>query len=293
MALPNLRLAGNVPGDFFVDSSCIDCDLCRQIAPGTFKQSAEQSIVLHQPETEEDQLNALKALVTCPTASIGTPPKYPIDQAVACYPESIEDEVYFCGFASESSYGASSYLIVRPNGNVLVDSPRFAMPLVKRISEMGGIRKMFFTHIDDVADHAQWARQFNAERILHQTDAGRLKNEIENLLIEKDPVQLESDLLAIPTPGHTRGHTVLLHKDRFLFTGDHVWWSERYKSLYASNSVCWYSWKDQIDSMERLLEFSFEWVLPGHGRRIFLPADEMRKSLLSCIRRMKGSRRDD
>jgi hypothetical protein len=60
-------------------------------------------------------------------------------------------DVYFCGFTSESSYGAWSYLIAlrdEAGGNVLVDSPRFAAPHVRRIKELGGVRTMFLTHQD-------------------------------------------------------------------------------------------------------------------------------------------------
>lgn len=288
MALPNLRLPDNVPGDFYVDSSCIDCDLCRQIAPHTFRSSGDQSVVYHQPQTKADQFDALKALVTCPTSSIGAPTGYSVQEAVLAYPESIEEEVYFCGFASEDSYGASSYLVVRDGGNVLVDSPRFAMPLVKRISALGGIDSIFLTHRDDVADQAKWAEHFGAKRIMHRDDAGRLAGQMEIVIEDQKEFALANDLLIIPTPGHTKGHAVLLYRNRFLFSGDHVWWSDRYKSLYASKSVCWYSWPEQIRSMERLLEHSFEWVLPGHGRRVQLPDQEMRKSLIDCIHRMKG-----
>ncbi len=44
----------------------------------------------------------------------------------------------FCGWASESSYGAAAWLIRRPDGNVLVDSPRFASTLADRLHELGG-----------------------------------------------------------------------------------------------------------------------------------------------------------
>jgi ferredoxin len=70
MARVSERLPANVPGDFFVDSTCIDCDLCRQIAPTVFCANGEQSIVYHQPETPGERLRAGMALVTCPTASI-------------------------------------------------------------------------------------------------------------------------------------------------------------------------------------------------------------------------------
>ncbi len=287
MALPELRLAENVAGDFYVDSTCIDCDLCRQIAPETFVDVGDQSAVHHQPETAQQEFAALKALVTCPTASIGTLSHRSAKPAVAAYPELIAENVYFCGFASESSYGASSYLIAHPEGNVLIDSPRFASPLVKRIEKLGGVRLMFLTHRDDVADHEKWARHFNAERVMHRDDIGRSLSGIERVLTEREGVKVDEDLLAIPTPGHTRGHTVLLYRDRYLFSGDHVWWSEAYQSLYASDSVCWYSWPEQTRSMELLLDYQFEWVLPGHGRRVHLSSSLMRKQLEQCVARMK------
>ena len=289
MALAELKLARNVDGDFFVDSTCIDCDLCRQIAPQTFSSAGDQSVVHHQPETPAQEFAALKALVTCPTASIGTVSHQSAKAAVGAYPESIDDNVYFCGFASESSFGASSYLIAREKGNVLIDSPRFAIPLVKRIEKMGGVRLMFLTHRDDVADHEKWAGHFNAERVMHRDDITRSTAGIERALTGSQAMELDDDLLAIPTPGHTRGHTVLLYRNRYLFSGDHLWWSEAYDSLNASRGVCWYSWAEQTRSMERLLEFEFEWVLPGHGRRLHLDAPHMHKQLRQCVSRMKRS----
>ncbi len=289
MALAELKLARNVDGDFFVDSTCIDCDLCRQIAPETFTSAGDQSIVYHQPETPVQEFAALKALVACPTASIGTMSHRSAKAAVGAYPESIDDNVYFCGFASESSFGASSYLIAREEGNVLIDSPRFAIPLVKRIEKMGGVRLMFLTHRDDVADHEKWAGHFKAGRVMHRDDVTRSTAGIERVLTGSEAVKLDEDLLAIPTPGHTRGHTVLLYRNRYLFSGDHLWWSEAYDSLNASRSVCWYSWTEQTRSMERLLGHDFEWVLPGHGRRIHLDAPHMEEQLRQCVSRMKRS----
>ncbi len=286
MALTRLRRPENVSGDFFVDSSCIDCDQCRQIAPEVFGQAGDQAAVYAQPFDEKTRFAALRALVTCPTASIGTMNRYPVKLAVETFPERIENEVYFCGFAAESSYGASSYLIVRPQGNVLVDSPRFAKPLAKRIEDLGGIHAIFLTHRDDVADQELWARHFGAKRIMHLDDAGRLRGSIEHSIDGLEPFALEDDLLIIPTPGHTKGHIVLLYRNRFLFTGDHIWWSPNYRSLHASRGVCWYSWSEQVESVKRLQNYSFDWVLPGHGWRVHAPADQMQGYLSECIRRI-------
>ena len=273
MADPKRRLPGNVTGDFFVDDTCIDCDLCRQIAPEVFEASGETSVVTRQPVNPSTVRRAEMALVTCPTASIGTGTKHDLEAAVASYPESVDGGVHFCGFASESSYGASGYLVVRSGGNVLVDSPRFSEPLARRIWELGGVRWMFLTHRDDVADHAKFRKRFGCDRIIHSRDATFAGERV----IEGDAeVTLDPDLLIIPTPGHTAGHMVLLHARRHLFTGDHLWWSRPRGSLWASRDYCWHSWGKQLESLRRLLDYEFDWILPGHGARHHAPAAEMR-----------------
>jgi hypothetical protein len=50
--------------------------------------------------------------------------------------------------------------------------------------------------------------------------------------------------------------------------------------LAASEEYCWYSWPQQAESMERLADYRFEWVLPGHGQRVHLPAAKMREQIL-------------
>jgi glyoxylase-like metal-dependent hydrolase (beta-lactamase superfamily II) len=225
------------------------------------------------------------ALVACPTSSIGTVSKQDVSDGVRAFPELVTEGVYYCGYAAESSFGASSWLIARPGGNVLVDSPRAARPLMDRVAELGGIRIMFMTHGDDVADHAKWARRFGCERIMHAADAVA---GIERQIDSDDPVALAEDLLVIPVPGHTRGSAALLLRDCVLFTGDHLWGCGD-GTLGASQSVCWYSWREQTRSMETLRGYRFEWVLPGHGRR-FGPVtpDAMRAEIDRVIGRMQS-----
>jgi glyoxylase-like metal-dependent hydrolase (beta-lactamase superfamily II)/ferredoxin len=283
MAQVALKLADNVDGEFFVDSTCIDCDACRQIAPTVFHDTGDQSAVYHQPETENERLAAQKALISCPTASIGTAIRQNMSRALADLPEHVDEDVYRCGYTSESSFGAFSYLIRKESGNILIDSPRFAGPLVKNIERMGGVARMLLTHQDDVADHDKFASRFGAKRVLHRDDVRSRTAAVELQPSGGDPVEIEPGLLMIPTPGHTKGHAVYLWRDRFLFTGDHLAWNERTGHLYAFRSACWYSWSEQIQSMARLLDYRFEWVLPGHGRPVHLPADQMRRELEYCV----------
>jgi len=289
MAHLNQRRSENVSGDFYVDSTCIDCDTCRWMAPEVFHSAGEQSAVHHQPVNETERLRSLQALLACPTASIGTVEKpKDIKDAQQSFPILVEENIYHCGYHAENSFGAASYLIVRPEGNVLVDSPRFTPPLVKRIEELGGIHYLYLTHRDDVADHQKFAEHFGFKRILHRDELTTGTRNVEIQLTGSEPVQLEPDLLIIPVPGHTKGHTVLLYNNKFLFSGDHLAWSDQLNQLIAFRSACWYSWSELIKSMRKLANYSFEWVLPGHGRRYHADAKTMHQQMQQCLTWMES-----
>jgi glyoxylase-like metal-dependent hydrolase (beta-lactamase superfamily II)/ferredoxin len=288
MARFSERYPDNVTGEFYVDRSCIDCDTCTRVAPGLFAEAADHSFVVRQPRDAEETRRALMALVACPTASIGTVSHLDAAPGVQGFPQALGDDVFFLGFTAESSFGAWSYLVRRQDGNVIVDSPRAAAPLLRAIDTMGGARFLFLTHRDDVADHQALAKHFGCERVLHAADVTSGTRAVERRLEGRDPITLADDLVAIPVPGHTKGHAVLLHRDETLFTGDHLAWSPERQRLTAFRDVCWYSWAEQTASMERLLDFRFERILPGHGAGWRAPsARVMREELERLIVRMR------
>lgn len=284
MAHINLRRTENISGNFYVDSSCISCDTCRWMAPEVFVEVGEQSAVYQQPTDDRTERRSLAALLSCPTSSIGTVDKPKnIKEVQQKLPALVTENVYHCGYHSEKSYGAASYLIVRPEGNILVDSPRFVPPLVKNIEAMGGIRYLYLTHRDDVADHQKYHDHFGCDRILHADEINADTRSVEIQLSGNEPHQIADDLLIISVPGHTKGHTVLLYNDRFLFSGDHLAWSEVLQHLIGFRKLCWYSWREQIKSMQNLANYDFEWVLPGHGRRYHADRQTMRNQMQQCI----------
>ncbi|MGD1907709.1 MAG: MBL fold metallo-hydrolase, partial [Leptolyngbyaceae cyanobacterium] len=123
-------------------------------------------------------------MLACPTASIGTvTPPADIKAAQASFPLPITADVYHCGYHSEQSFGAASYLIQRPDGNVLVDSPRFTPPLVKRLEALGGVRYLYLTHRDDVADHQKFNDHLSSDRILHQVDISSVTQGVEIIFL--------------------------------------------------------------------------------------------------------------
>ena len=289
MANAKKRVTENVAGDFFVDSTCIDCDTCRQIAPQVFADAGETSFVRAQPKTSEDRKLALQALVCCPTGSIGCLGDDNPKSVISDFPLLIEEPVYSCGFSSPKSFGGNSYFIQHPNGNWLIDSPKFLPHLVRRFETAGGIANIFLTHRDDVADADKYAQRFGSRRFIHRAELAS-QPDAEAVLDGWDAQEIAPDFLAIPTPGHTAGHMALLFEDRFLFTGDHLDFDRDEQRLAASHDYCWHSWEQQIESIEKLVSHDFEWVLPGHGQRVRLPRDEMKRQINTLVRRLRAFR---
>jgi glyoxylase-like metal-dependent hydrolase (beta-lactamase superfamily II)/ferredoxin len=279
MADPKQRLDTNVQGNFFVDATCINCDTCRQLAPDSFQEVGECSAVVIQPVGDEGLHRAYQALLACPVGSIGTQrsDKTRLQQAMSSFPLLIEGGVFYCGFNSQKSFGANSYFIRHSDGNWLIDSPRYLKHLVDALERMGGLRYIFLTHEDDVADAARYAARFGATRIIHRADAEAMPD-AEWIVDGSDSIPLAPQFNLIPVPGHTPGSSALLYDQRFLFTGDHLWWDPETRSLQAPQRLVWRS-RAMVQSLEKLLGDQFEWVLPGHGDRIKLTPEEMRNQL--------------
>jgi ferredoxin len=73
MAVIENRYKENVTGKFYVDSQCIDCDLCRQTAPSNFdrNQDGGYSFVKKQAQTPDEEAQCLEAMQGCPVEAIG------------------------------------------------------------------------------------------------------------------------------------------------------------------------------------------------------------------------------
>jgi glyoxylase-like metal-dependent hydrolase (beta-lactamase superfamily II)/ferredoxin len=285
MADEQKRLDSNVAGNFFVDATCINCDTCRQLAPASFEEVGSFSAVTRQPTDHGPVQQAYQALLACPVGAIGTEQsdRLRVQDAMASFPLHLEGGVYYCGFNSEKSFGANSFFIEHPGGNWLIDSPRYLKHLVEAFEQKGGIACIFLTHKDDVADAEKYAGHFGAKRIIHRADADAAPDS-EWVIEGADSRQVMPHFLIIPVPGHTAGSMALLYKNTFLFTGDHLWWDSTQKMLAAPTRLVWRK-HVLMDSIQKLLDYPFEWVLAGHGDRTRLPAEEMHAQLQSLVRR--------
>lgn len=73
MPNPQAKYHDNVPGKWYVDDTCIDCDLCNDLAPKNFKGNDDEghSFVCKQPEGEEELKLSQEAKESCPVGAIG------------------------------------------------------------------------------------------------------------------------------------------------------------------------------------------------------------------------------
>ncbi len=67
------KLEDNVAGKYYVDSSCIDCDVCRTTAPNNFAANEDEgySFVSKQPENDDEVAQVEEAIESCPVEAIG------------------------------------------------------------------------------------------------------------------------------------------------------------------------------------------------------------------------------
>lgn len=276
----------NVEGDFFVDQTCISCSNCRDMAPKNFAEAGEYFAVFNQPQNEIQKSQSLDALVCCPVGAIGireNKKNFDLRKAIEAVPKLIENsdgEVFYLGFNSPDSYGGKSYFVKHEGGNWMIDSPKFTRHLVEWIESQGGLSYIFLTHRDDVAQSGEYAKQFNAKRIIHREDLDA-EPESEIVIEGIEARTFDSDFIVIPQPGHTKGHCMLLYKNKFLFSGDVLTADE--EGNLTTGKYCWYSWNVQNESLRRLAEYKFSVTLPAHGKRVQTTESLMNSQLTKLV----------
>ena len=261
----------DVAGDWFVDTRCIDCDVARQWAPGLIEaDDSGLSYLARQPQSADEEAAMWRAAEACPTRSIGhrsvrRPP-------IPAFPHELTPGVLAMGHNDRSSFGAHSYLVTRPEGNLLVDSPRYLRSLAERVDALGGIAHVLLSHRDDVADAERWADRYGARVWIHAEDAAAAPFATD--VVDGDAtVEISEGVTLVPVPGHTRGSVVFHVDDRWLFTGDTLHWNRRRRHLDVFSRQTWHSWERLADSMDVLARLRVEWVFPGHGMWADVGAD--------------------
>ncbi|MFF5705585.1 MBL fold metallo-hydrolase [Streptomyces sp. NPDC012794] len=273
--------------DWYVDDRCFNCDVARQLAPGLIGEAGGKSHVLRPPRDEAETRRLHAAVFACPTRSIRSPSGQP-DRRLDPFPMALDEGVLLCGHNSQRTAGANSYLLLRPSGTVMmIDTPRWSRGLAERYAESGQVTDVLLTHRDHAAHGRRYADHFGARLWIHEGDLDAAPD-ADQVIRGLEPREIGEGVTAHPLPGHTRGSVLYLADDRYCFSGDSFYWSRTTGDLEVAESVTWYSIEALATSLARTAgRIRFEWVLPGHGDRRRLSADEMSLRLSDLAERTR------
>ncbi|MEU1626495.1 MBL fold metallo-hydrolase [Streptomyces sp. NPDC020096] len=274
---------------WYVDDRCTNCDVARQLAPGLIGEVGGVSRILHQPRNAEESRQLHAAAYACHTRSIRHPSRQ-LDPVLDPYPMRLDDGVYFCGHNSRQNAGANSYLLLRPSGNLMVDTPRWSDALAARYEARGPVTDVLLTHRDHVAHGRRYADRFGARLWIHEGDLDAAPD-ADRVLRGTEPVEVAEGVIAHPLSGHTEGSVLYIADERYCFSGDSFYWSRSTQDIEVAQSVTWYSIEVLAASLARSVDrLRFEWLLPGHGDRQYLPAEEMAERLRGLAGRVQALR---
>ncbi|WP_441248345.1 MBL fold metallo-hydrolase [Kitasatospora sp. McL0602] len=261
--------------DWYVDDSCTNCDVARQLAPGLIEEIGGRSQVVRPPRdaAELAQLNA--AAFACHTRSIRRL-SGPLDAAADPFPLALDENVLLCGHNSRRTAAANSYLLRRPSGTLMmIDTPRWSPELATRYETLGRVTDVLLTHRDHAAHGRRYADRFGARLWIHEGDLVAAPD-ADRVLRGTEPAEVADGVVAYPLPGHTEGSVLYAADERYCFSGDSIYWSRSTDALAVAEYVTWYSVEELAASLARTAPLlRFEWVLPGHGDRKHLPPEEM------------------
>jgi len=275
----------NIDGNFFVDDRCIGCMSCESFDWNTFVLKEGKAYVYNQPDDKGFE-NATIALLSCPVDAIGVQTnKDKVREVKKRLPLKLYEDLYFCSYNSEEAFGSNSYLIKRDSGNILIDCPKYTKPLLEKIEKLGGIKYIYLTHKDDIGEYLKFKDYFDSIIIFHEDDFNSRIKTADIILSGEEDYILDEDTKIIPVPGHTKGHTVLLYKNRYLFTGDHLAHKNKENYLYMFKNFCWYDWNKQLESLKKLLNYTFTNIYAGHGGSFVGTDDEIKKQITNFLSR--------
>lgn len=266
-----------------VDERCTNCDVARQLAPDLIAEANGRSKVVRQPSTDAERRAMHAAAFACQTRSIRH--QGGLDPALDPFPLPLDERVFLCGHNSRHTAGANAYLLRRPGGNLMIDTPRWSPALAERYEALGKVTEVLLTHRDHAAHGRRYADRFSARLWIHEGDLDAAPD-ADEVLHGTEPTEIADGLVAHPLPGHTRGSVLYLYNDTYCFSGDSFYWSRSAGDIAVAESVTWYSITELAASLARTApRIRFEWLLPGHGDRRHLPADEFAHRMHNLARR--------
>ena len=150
-----------------------------------------------------------------------------------------------------------SFLLERPEGNVIVyNSPGIAQA-ASEIADLGGASRLLINHAHE---GMYGAPGIDVPVYVHERDRAEFEGAVPVDGAFADRHLIDGDLEVIPTPGHTAGTTSYLWDNgehRFLFTGDFIWIENgQWKAVVLGNR------EEYLGSLELVRDLEFDVLVP-------------------------------
>lgn len=175
-------------------------------------------------------------------------------------------ENVFAFAPNRETLGATAYLIVENDGNILIDCPAWDEGTQQFLQEKGGVRWLVITHRGGIGSARKLQADYNCAIAMQEQEAYLLPGlEITSFQHE---LTLTPNLQLIWTPGHSPGSTCVYYTEHggILFTGRHLL-PDQHGNPVPLRTAKTFHWPRQLRSVEKLRDsFSAEtlqFICPG------------------------------
>ncbi|MFO0984138.1 MAG: GAF domain-containing protein [Planctomycetota bacterium] len=181
--------------------------------------------------------------------------------------EAARDRVFELRLSPPIGLGSAAYILLHPQGNVLIDGlPLFDPAFQPDVEELGGLSHIFITHADLIGATHLYRHAFQATVHMHRADASAaIPGTVDAPFAQ--PIELLPDLKLLHVPGHTPGSSALLDRrdGGTLFSGDIVVTGndEPIESLY--------SYPLRIAHDREIFDRIYETIMAESFERIYSP----------------------
>ena len=182
------------------------------------------------------------------------------------YPKLVLDHVF--AFApNKETLGGTSYLLIHPQGNILIDCPPWQELNQLFCEEKGGVKYLFLTNRDAISKHIRQIQQdLNCDLIIQEQEAYLLPN-LQPITFQQD-YQVYDNCHLLWTCGYSPGSSCLYYREfgGVLFSGRHLLPISPSEILSLRLKKTFH-WQRQLKSVE-LLKAHFnsdnlQYILPG------------------------------
>ncbi|MEH1819384.1 MAG: MBL fold metallo-hydrolase [Nostoc sp.] len=189
---------------------------------------------------------------------------------------------------NRDTLGGTSYLIVRNEGNILIDCPALEQTNQDFLHTYGGVRWLFLTHRGAIGKTAEFQQTFGCEVLIQEQEAYLLPGL--TVTTFRQEFTLDTATQVIWTPGHSPGSSCLYYSELggILFSGRHLVPNHQGEPVPLRTAKTFH-WPRQIQSLQLLLKSftpeTLRYICPGantgflRGKRVIDQAYQRLASL--------------